>query len=357
MDGQLLTDTISAIEGRDTAFQEKAAARLCRLTMPRWALGRVLNLAVDMCGMTQSLTPPVERKAVVVFAGDHGVCEEGVSLYPQTVTTQMVYNFVKGGAAVNALARGARARVTVVDMGVAADLSNLKEGEKIISKKIRSGTMNIAKGPAMSRTEAVRSIEAGIEVALMLGDSTDVFGVGEMGIGNTTPSAAVVSTLAKLPPAEVTGLGTGIDEEMHRRKIGVVEQSLIRNRPDASDGLDVLAKMGGFEIGGMAGLYLGAARLRRPVVVDGFISTAAALIAATICPSSRDYMIAAHQSVEKGHIAALKHLRLEPLLDLHLRLGEGTGAVLAMNLIDAARLVLTDVATFEEASVSEAMRQ
>ena len=322
--------------------------------MPLWALGRLMDLAEDLAGMTRSLDPPVSRKTIVTMAGDHGVAVEGVSKYPQVVTRQMVHNFAGEGAGINALARLAGARVVVVDMGVAGDLRELVSSGKIISKRVGPGTQNIARGPAMTRTEAIRSIEAGIALAQELAPSTDVFGTGDMGIANTTPSAAIAAALTGCPAAQVTGRGTGVDDEQLAHKIGIVQKALDVNRPDTSDGIDVLAKVGGFEIGGIAGLILGAASLRKPVVVDGFISTAAALIARALAPQAADYVIAAHRSAEHGHRAMLKHLKKEALLDLDLRLGEGTGAALAMNLVDAAVRILTEVSTFEEASVSKA---
>jgi nicotinate-nucleotide--dimethylbenzimidazole phosphoribosyltransferase len=350
----LLNTTLNQIAPQDADSRAAAKNRLDQLTMPHWALGRLMDLAQDLAGMTGSVRPPVTRKTIVTMAGDHGVTASGVSKYPQEVTAQMVFNFVNGGAGINALARLIGAKVVVVDMGVAADLSHLAKEEKIISKRIAPGTANMAVGPAMSREEAIRSIEAGIEIALALADSTDVFGTGEMGIGNTTPSSAIVATLSGCNVEEVTGRGTGIEEDQFKHKIKVIEEALSINRPDPSDALDVLAKVGGFEIGGIAGLILGAASLKKPVLVDGFISTAGALIAKTLSPASAEYMISAHRSVEQGHRIALSHLGKSPLLDLDLRLGEGTGAALAMHHVEAAVRVLTEVATFEEAAVSKA---
>jgi nicotinate-nucleotide--dimethylbenzimidazole phosphoribosyltransferase len=312
-----------------------------------------MDLAEDLAGMTDSMEPPVKNKTVVVMAADHGIAEDGVSKYPREVTGQMIYNFVeKKGAGINALARCVNADVVVVDMGVAADISTLVEERKIISKSVRQGTDNIATGPAMSRPEAVSSVEAGIEVANELSPSTDIFGTGDMGIGNTTPSAAIAAVMTGMNPAEVTDRGTGIDDEHLERKIALIEKAISTNRPDPADGLDVLAKVGGFEIGGIAGLILGAAAHRKPVLVDGFISTAGALIAQALCPTACDYMIAAHCSVEKGHRRMHEKLGKKPLLDLNLRLGEGTGAALAMNIVEAAARVLTEINTFEEASVT-----
>lgn len=350
----LLDSTIATIGPQDDNSRASARVRLSQLTMPYWALGRLMDLAEDLAGMTASMKPRIERRAVVTMAADHGVTDEGVSKYPREVTCQMVRNFAAGGAGINALARVSGASVIVVDMGVAGDLSDLVETGEVLSRRVASGSRNMATGPAMTREDAVRAVEAGIELALELGKSFDLFGTGEMGIGNTTPSSAIVAAVTGRPVAEVTGRGTGIDDEQFLHKVSVIERALEVNKPNPSDALDVLAKVGGFEIGGLAGLILGVASLRKPVVVDGFISTAAALIAQGLCPSCAQYMIAAHRSVEQGHQAALEHLGKKPLLDLDLRLGEGTGAALAMNLVEAASRILTEVATFEEASVSKA---
>jgi nicotinate-nucleotide--dimethylbenzimidazole phosphoribosyltransferase len=320
--------------------------------MPHWALGDLMDMAVDLAGMTRSLNPPVKRKKVVVMAGDHGVTAEGISKYPSEVTAQMIYNFVNGGAGINALARQVGAEVVVVDMGVAADLDDLVKNEKIISKKIGKGTDNMAQGPAMTKTHAVLAVEAGIELAEQLGPEVDVFGTGDMGIGNTTPSAAIASVLTGNDVAAVTGRGTGLDDAQLEHKIRIIEQAIKLNRPDPKDGLDVLAKVGGFEIAGIAGLIIGAAVQRKPVVVDGFISTAGAMIAYSLEPFVRDYIICAHRSVEQGHKFMHEKLKLKPMLDLNLRLGEGTGSALAMNLVEAAVHILTEVATFEEAGVT-----
>ena len=346
----LLDETLASIAPVDSSAKAAARTRLEQLCMPFWALGRLLDLAEDLAAMTGSARPAVQRKTIVVMAADHGVVAEGVSAYPQEVTTQMVANFVAGGASINALARLVGAQVTVVDMGVAGDLSFL--GATVLDRKVGPGTRNMARGPAMSRDEAISAVEAGIGVARSLGASTDVFGTGEMGIGNTTASSAIVAAVSGATPEEVTGRGTGIDDEQLRHKAEIVRQALEANRPDPADGLDLLAKVGGFEIGGIAGLILAAAAMRKPVLVDGFISTAGALVAQALSPLCAQYMIAAHRSVERGHRIALEQLGKKPLLDMDLRLGEGTGAALAMNLVEAAVRVLTEVATFEEASVS-----
>ncbi|HYW79394.1 MAG TPA: nicotinate-nucleotide--dimethylbenzimidazole phosphoribosyltransferase [Thermoguttaceae bacterium] len=350
----LLETTLAAIAPGDDSWRVRATERLDQLTMPHWALGRLMDLAVDLAGMTRSIHPPVGRKAIVTMAGDHGVVAEGVSKYPQEVTAQMVQNFVHGGAGINALARLVDAEVVVVDMGVAGDLSSLSESGKIVGKRIAAGTANMAQGPAMSREQALAAVEAGIQVAQDLGERIDVFGTGDMGIGNTTPSTAIAAAVTGKSVSELAGRGTGIDDEQLQTKIRVVQQSLKINAPNASDGLDLLAKVGGFEIGGIAGLILGAAAQQKPIVIDGFISTAGALIAQLLEPRAADYMIAAHRSMEPGHKAMQEKLGKTPLMDLDLRLGEGTGAALAMNLIEAAVRVLTEVATFEEAHVAEA---
>ena len=346
----LLDATLTSIAPPDAAARAAAHARLEALAMPYWALGRLLDLAEELAGMTGSTRPPVERKAMVVMAGDHGVVADGVSAYPPEVTVQMVANIVAGGASINALARQVGAQVIVVDMGVAADLGDLRSA--VLDRKVAPGTANIARGPAMSREQAIQAVEAGIQVARDLAPTADVFGTGEMGIGNTTPSSAIVAAVTGADALDVAGRGTGLDDDQLQHKVRMIEQSLRVNAVDPADGLDLLAKLGGFEIGGIAGLILGAASMCRPVVVDGFISTAGALVAQAICPLSTEYMIAAHRSVERGHRVALDKLGKRPLLDMDLRLGEGTGAALAMNIVDAAVRVLTEVATFEEASVS-----
>ncbi|MBI5570317.1 MAG: nicotinate-nucleotide--dimethylbenzimidazole phosphoribosyltransferase [Desulfomonile tiedjei] len=351
----LLNQTLTRIVPQDASAREQAKTRLDQLTMPHWALGRLMDLALDLAGMTRTVRPQVDRRVVVVMAGDHGVVAEGVTKYPQEVTCQMILNFLRKGAGINALARVVEASVLVVNMGVAGDLGNLIGHASFISRPVGPGTRNMAAGPAMTREEALRSIETGIQLALDLGPSYDVLGTGEMGIGNTTPSSAIVAAVTGSSPEEVTGHGTGIDDDQHRHKITVVERILARNNPDPSDPLDVLTKVGGFEIGGLAGLILGAASMQKPVVVDGFISTAAALIAYGLSATAGEYMIAAHRSVERGHQVALDHLKKQPLLDLDLRLGEGTGAALAMAFVEAAVRILTEVATFEEASVSQAI--
>ena len=348
----LLQATLLQISGQDQDWRSQAKSRLDQLAIPHWALGRLMDLALDLAGQTRSMQPPVARKAIITMAGDHGVAVEGVSKFPQEVTPQMVANFVNGGAGINVLARQAGADVIVVDMGVAADLSDLVRAGKVIDKKIAFGTANLAKAPAMTKEQAVQSIEAGISIVTALSDRYDLFGTGDMGIANTTPSSAIVAAMTKQSALEVTGRGTGLDDQQLAAKIRVIDGALALHRPDPTDGLDVLAKVGGFEIGGIAGVILGAAALRKPVVVDGFISTAGALIAHSLAPASREFIIAAHRSMEPGHRVMQDHLGLCPLLDLNMRLGEGTGAALAMSIVEAAARVLTEVATFAEAAVA-----
>lgn len=351
---KLIQETVEKIWPQDQNTRRLAQNRLDQLTMPHWALGRLMDLALDLAGIYRTVKPQISSRVIVTVAADHGVAVTGVSKYPPEVTCQMVRNFVSGGAGVNALARATKTDVVIVDMGVAGDLSDLEKQEKIISRSIGQGTANMLEGPAMSPEQAVASIEAGIEIALKLGVRYDIFGTGEMGIGNTTPSSAIVSLMTGLPVDAVTGRGTGIDDGQFDHKISVIEKALNLNKPNPSDPIDVLAKVGGYEIGAIAGLILAAASMGKAVIIDGFITTAGALLAQSICPLSAEYMIAAHKSVEVGHQAALAKLGKKPLLDLEMRLGEGTGAALAMSLIEASSRILTEVSTFEEAAVSKA---
>lgn len=351
----VLDKTLKNIFPQDSKAREEAKNRLDQLAMPHWALGDLMDLAIDIAGMTGTIKPSVSKKAIVTMAGDHGVTVEGVSKYPSEVTAQMVYNFVTGGAGINALAKQAGADVYVVDMGVDADLNNLAKSGKIINKKIGLGTDNIARGPAMSHTMARKAIESGIDIANELSKDYDIFGTGDMGIGNTTPSSAIAAVLTKKDINELTGRGTGLDDKQLEHKISIIEKAITINNPDNKKGIDILAKIGGFEIGGIAGLILGAASHKKPVIIDGFISTAGALIANSIEPFVRDYIIFSHRSVEPGHKAMQELLGCKkPLLDLNFRLGEGTGGAVAMNLVESAVSILTEVATFEEAAVAGA---
>ena len=350
---KLLTETLSQIEPASAGYRARATARIEQLTMPHWALGRVLDLAVDLAGMTRTLDIPTARRTIVVMAGDHGIVAEGVCPQPSSVTVQMVRNFVAGGGGINVLSGVTGTRVRVADFGVAADLSELTSSGQVFDCKVAPGTANFARGPAMSREQAVLALERGIELARRLAPETDVFGSGEMGIGNTSPSTAILAALGRVRDLRpLVGPGAGLAADRLDHKAAVIRRGLERNAPDPADGLDVLAKVGGFEIGGIAGLILGAAALHRPVVVDGFISSAGALIAAALAPCARDYMILAHGSAEPGHRLMAELLGKRPLLDLGMRLGEGTGAALAMPLLDAAAAVLTRMATFESAQVT-----
>jgi len=346
----LLRKTIEAIVPLDEEAMTEARARQDMLTKPPGSLGDLEELSVRIAGIMRQGVPHIERKAIVTMAGDHGVVAEGVSAYPQEVTAQMIDNFINGGAAVNVLARHIGARVVVVDMGVSA---NLNPHPQLVSRKIAFGTGNIARETAMSWEEALRAVEAGIEVINgEVANGLDVVGVGDMGIGNTTPSAAICAAITGEPVADVTGRGTGIEDEQLKLKVKVIEMALALNRPDPDDAIDVLSKVGGFEIGGLTGVILGAAASSIPVVIDGFIAGASALLACRLCPEVRDYLIAAHLSSEPGHEMILDYLKLKPILDLEMRLGEGTGAALAISIIEAAVKILVEMATFTDAGIS-----
>ncbi|MEW6095505.1 MAG: nicotinate-nucleotide--dimethylbenzimidazole phosphoribosyltransferase [bacterium] len=336
----------------DTSFEE-TQKRLDNLTKPQGSLGRLEELAKLVVAITGKRNPDLSKKVIFTLAGDHGVCEEGVSLFPQEVTPQMVYNFIRGGAGINVLANHVGAKVVVVDMGVAVDL---EPHPNLVIKKIGYGTKNITKHPAMSYRQTINSILAGVEVfeSELTNSGIDIAGTGDMGIGNTTPSSAIAAAITQEPVENVTGKGTGLDDEGLKRKIDTIKKAIEFNNPNPKNGLDVLSKLGGFEIGGLVGIILASAINKIPIVIDGFISGAAALIAYTLKPEIKDYMIAGHTSVEKGHQIILDFIGLKPILNMNLRLGEGTGAVLAMDLVDAGVKILTQMATFEEAGVSEA---
>jgi nicotinate-nucleotide--dimethylbenzimidazole phosphoribosyltransferase len=347
----LLETTLASIKPVDQALLATAQAKLDNKTKPLGSLGRIEEFGRRVAAISGSLKPDLSKKVIYTFAGDHGVVEEGISAFPKEVTPQMVFNFLNGGAGVNVLARHAGAEVRVVDMGVDFDFGAVPG---LIDRKVARGTKNLAKGPAMTRAEAVAALEAGITLALDAKyEGVALLGTGDMGIGNTTPSSAIIAVFSGISVRELTHRGTGINDEALERKIRAIEQGLAVNRPDPADPLDVLTKVGGFEIAGIAGLVLGAAAAGIPVVVDGFISTAGALIASELHPSVKEYIFAAHQSVEIGHTFMLERLNAEPILDLQLRLGEGTGAALAMTLIEAGAKVLCEMASFEEAGVSE----
>jgi nicotinate-nucleotide--dimethylbenzimidazole phosphoribosyltransferase len=348
---QNIEELISQIGPLDTVAMQAAQDRQNSLTKPTGSLGRLEELSIQVAGISGRALPQVNRKVVLVMAGDHGVVAEGVSAYPQEVTPQMVANFLHGGAAINVLARHVGARVVVVDMGVAVDMP-AQPG--LLVYKVAPGTGNIARGPAMSRAQAIQALTNGAQVALdQIADGMELLATGDMGIGNTTPSAAIAAAITGKPAAEVVGRGTGVDDAGLLRKTAAIQRALDINHPNPQDGLDVLASVGGYEIGGLAGAILAAAAHRRPVVIDGFISTAAAMIAVSLAPQARPYLIAAHTSMERGHHLMMEWLGVRPLLDLQMRLGEGTGAALAMSLVDAACKTLSEMATFGEAGVSD----
>lgn len=347
----LLNLTIEKIKPLDEAAMAKARARQNILTKPSGSLGRLEELSIQIAGIQGKPLPKIESKGVIVMAADHGVAARGTSAYPQEVTRQMVLNFLNGGAGINVISRQVGARVIIVDMGVASDLPLHPD---LVARKIGRGTKDVSRGPAMTRAEAEQTIKAGIEIAAKeIKHGLDIVATGDMGIGNTTASAAICSVMTGNHAAAVTGRGTGVNDEQLRHKISVIEEAVSHNKPDPADALDVLSKIGGFEIGGIAGVILGAASQRVPVVIDGFISGAAALIAAGLCPRAKDYMIAGHCSVEPGHISTLQHLGIKPLLDFDLRLGEGTGAVLGIFIAETAVRILAEMSTFAEAGVSE----
>ncbi|MEW5909430.1 MAG: nicotinate-nucleotide--dimethylbenzimidazole phosphoribosyltransferase [Thermodesulfobacteriota bacterium] len=351
-----LNKIINRIDPIDRTWIEKAKERTARLVMPLRALGILHDISEKLCGIQRTLHPRTDQKAVLIMAGDHGVVKEGVNAYPQEITGEMVGTFFKGGAGINALAQTVDAQVWVADLGCIPDLSTRFSPlpDRLLIRKIKKGTDNFALGPAMSREDAVRSLLSGYELADSLFRSgVDILATGDMGIGNTTPSAAIGMVITGRNADDMVGRGTGIDDQGLENKRGVVRKGIERNRPDPKDGLDVLAKVGGFEIGGIAGCILAGAVHQHPVVIDGFISTAGALIAHTLCPSVIDYLFAGHCSAENGHRLMLSHLGLEPILTLNMRLGEGTGAALAMGIIDGAVRVFREVMTFEEAAVTE----
>ena len=346
-----LAELLSAIAPPPPGGADAAERHLDSLTKPAGSLGRLEEIALRLA-LLRGGAPEVRHPVIFTFAADHGVAAEGVSAYPQVVTAQMVENFLRGGAAVNVLARQAGARLVVADFGVAAPL---ERSERLVACPIGPGTANIAAGPAMTREQAVRAIETGAVLAQQALDAgADLLATGEMGIGNTTVASAIAAALTGGAPERVTGRGTGVDDATLARKVAVVRRALEVNQPDAGDGLDVLAKVGGFEIGGLVGVILAGAARRVPVVLDGFIAGSAALIAVALAPAARHALFAAHRSAEPGHALVLDHLGLTPYLDLSLRLGEGTGAALFIHLARAAALVWSEMATFKAAGVSSA---
>jgi len=360
-----MSSWLASVPARIGPLDERAMAaartRLDRLTKPPGSLGRLESLAIQVAGITGLDIPSLEHPAVVVFAADHGVAARGVSAYPSDVTGQMVANFVGGGAAINVLARLAGASVVAVDVGVAGPIPGpdgpdgpaASTGARLVSARVASGSHDMTVEPAMSHAEASAAIEVGRSIVMeLIGDGRDLIAVGEMGIGNTTAASALAAVFTGRPASEVTGRGTGLDDAAVALKIAVVESALDRHRPDPADPLGVLAAVGGLEIAALVGALLACAESNVPVVLDGFITGAAALVAASIAPATAERMIASHRSAEPGHRAVLECLALEPLLDLGMRLGEGSGAALALPLVRAATTVLAEMATFDSAGVS-----
>jgi nicotinate-nucleotide--dimethylbenzimidazole phosphoribosyltransferase len=346
----MMKSTVENITVLDERAMTTARKRQDTLTKPTGSLGTLEDVSIQIAGITGNPRPQITDKVIITMAGDHGVTKAGVSAYPNEITGQMIHNFLNGGAAINVLAKHVGARVVVVDMGVAATI----KGESLVNKKIGYGTANMRNGPAMTYEDAVRAIEAGMEVLESEAEKgMDIVGVGDMGIGNTTPSSALTAVITGASVKAVTGRGTGLDDAALERKIAVIEEVIRVNQPNKEDPIDVLAKVGGFEIGGMVGVMLAAASHRIPVVIDGFVSGAAALLAYEIAPAVKDYMIASHRSVEQGHAVILEYIGLKSLLDLDMRLGEGTGAALGINIVDAACKILNEMATFEDAGVSD----
>lgn len=325
------------------------------LTKPRGSLGKLESLSIRLAGIYRTASPAIRRKMVFTLAADHGVTVEGVSAYPSEVTAQMVLNFARGGAAINVLARHAGAEVKVVDMGVSSDT---KWPDGVVASKVAKGTRNMVKGPALSESQVREALEKGASLAIDAIDSgVNAVGIGDMGIGNTTAASAITATITGKSVREVTGRGTGIDDKSYEVKVSVIERAIEVNSPNPLDGLDVLMKVGGLEIAGMTGIVLASASKGVPVFIDGFVSCSAALAASVIAPNCKDYLIASHKSVEPGHVHALDWLGLEPLLDLGMRLGEGTGAALAFMIAEASCKILNEMATFEGAGVSRSLKE
>lgn len=345
----MLKQTIAAIEPADMAIRQKAHKHLESLAMPHWALGRILDLAEDLAAMTGSLSPGVNRRLVLLMCADHGVAAENVSLFPQAVTVPIVKTAVLGGCGINAFAKASNTDLKVVDLGVAGNLDSLRSNENFISQPVASATANFCSGAAMTHDQAIQALETGMNLVDDFAGDYDLFATGDIGIANTSSATAILCAITGCAPEKVTGRGTGLDDEGLKHKIEIIKTALDRHQLPKDDPMAVLEKVGGFEIAGLTGMILRAAALKKPVVIDGFISSSAALLAHAFCPRSLDYMIFSHLSAEPGHQAMLSHLSKEGLLDLDLRLGEGTGAVLAMNLLDNAVAILTEMWTLEKA--------
>ena len=352
-----IQDIIAGIKPVEAAWRDEAKERTSQLVMPPRALGRLHDFSEKICAVQKTLRPDVSRKAVLVFAGDHGIMEEGFSPFPQEVTPEMIKTFLRDGAGINALATHVGAEVEVIDTGIIPDLDPgmLQGGHRLTICKTGRGTANFSRGPAMTRQEAEQCIVSGFQrTAELIDQGIQLLGTGDMGIGNTSPSAAIGAVLTRTPLKDMVGRGTGVDDPALKRKLEAIERGIAINRPDPADGLDVLARVGGFEIGGIAGCLLAGAYHGVPMVLDGFISTAGGLIAHSLCPRVLEYCFAGHCSQEQGHRPMLDFLGLEPILDLGMRLGEGTGAALAMSVLEAGVKMFNQVLTFAEAGVSGA---
>ncbi len=348
----LITQTISRIRAVESSWAQRAAEKQLELTKPPKSLGKLEEIANRLCAIQETLAPRVEKREIYIFAASHGVSVENVSPYPSGVTRQMVLNFLRGGAAINAFAKIAAAGLTVIDIGVEGEIG--ETAFNFINAKIAHGTKNLAKGAAMTENEMLRAVEIGIKTAQAARKTgVQLIGLGEMGIGNTTAAAAITAALLKLAPEECVGRGTGADDAMLERKIEIVRRALEINQLEQADAFSILEKVGGLEIAGLVGLCLGAASERIAILADGFITTAAAALTVKICPAVKDYVFASHLSVERGHAALLTFIEQKPLFDLEMRLGEGTGAALAMNVIAAAVAAFNEMATFADANVSD----
>lgn len=350
----LFEKAVKNISPLNREAMNQVSQRLDSLAKPPGSLGMLEKIAIQLGGITGDVFPRVDKKLVAIMAGDHGVVKEGVSAFPSEVTPQMIFNFLSDGAAINVLTKHSGGDIICVDVGVASDIKS--DDARFINRKVKYGTDNMAEGPAMSRDEAIAAVQVGIEVvSQQVKKGVQLFGTGEMGIGNTTPSSAILKVYSDLPIRELVGRGTGLDDNRLKLKIDTIEKAIELNKPDPKDAIDVLSKVGGLEIAGIAGLILGAAYNKVPIVIDGFISTAGALIASKIQPKSVDYMIASHVSQEPGHIEMLKLIGLKPILHMDMRLGEGTGGALAFHIVEGATKILKEMATFQDAGVSGAL--
>ncbi|MGD8399745.1 MAG: nicotinate-nucleotide--dimethylbenzimidazole phosphoribosyltransferase [Bacillota bacterium] len=346
----IFTECCQGIKPLDKAASQQAQNRLDSLIKPLGSLGRLEEIAVQLAGISGRVIKEYSKRCVIVMCADNGVWEEGVTTCPQEITSSQTMNFTKGICGINVLARHGGAEVRIVDIGVKDELSQ----PLILNRRIRPGTWNMAKGPAMTREEAVQGLEIGIDlVAQLAAEGYNLLGTGEMGAGNTSTSSAVLMSLTGCAAQAAVGKGAGLDEAGYRNKRRVIVQALTVNRPDPHDPLDVLAKVGGFDLAGLTGCFLGAAYYRLPIVIDGFIAAVAALLAIKLHPRARDFMIPSHASAEPGFKLVMRELRLEPYLNLEMRLGEGTGCPLAFQIIDAATKVIAEMATFTEAALRD----